>query len=482
MTVYFVRKTGDDGNAGTSPAAAWATIGQALGAAGIASGDTVYIGGGVYRECVTVAMTSATAETAIIGDVDGSKTGDAGEVIWTAFVDGDDTAPSGDPTLELATRDYLTFARMTIVAGEGALINAWTPTSQYITFTNCALFGMGDEILYFKADVSTQAHWLIDRCVLVSYIGYGMDITSTRNISADVDLDFTISNCLLFLSTGSSNILSITGYEGGSYYPGGVNILNCTFVGGSKQISIVGWSSTYPVNIYNCVFLAPVDYHISAEASGMVLQDYNYFAWTEDWGCENVTPGAHNKGWTEICALLHVGQEIFAGKTLRPFLSPVAGSPLLGFGNQAGGPSVDFLNRPRPAGGGSTDNAVGYLERHDTAIREDTTADVAPGIKIVGPGDHEFQIPVDATSTVISIKARYDAAHDVTNKPQAVLLANPAIGVTAETLTMSEAVDTWQTLTFAAQTPSAKGVVKVRLISRSAAGNGCAYFDTFAVT
>jgi hypothetical protein len=481
MTVYFVRKTGDDGNAGTSTATAWLTIGQALGASGISSGDTVYIGAGVYRECVTVGMVSATAETFVIGDVDGSQTGDAGEIIWTAFVDGDDTTPSGDPTLDLATRDYLTFRKMTIIAGDGVLINAWTPTAQHITFTDCALFAMGDEWLYFQAAAGEQAHWLLDRCILVSYVGYGMDVTAIRGASADIDLDFTISNCLLFMSGAGGNTINVTGYEGGSYYPGGISILNCSFVGGHYQIAVTKWSSTYPVNIFNCIFLAPSNYHISAEASGMVSQDHNYFAWTDEDGCENVTPGVHNKGWTEICPLLHVGQEIMFGKMLRPFLSPVAGSPLLGFGNQAGGPSVDILNRPRPAGGGSTDNAVGYLERHDTAQRDDTIADVAPGIKIAGPGDHDFYIPVDATATTISVKARYDAAHDVTNKPQAMLLANPAIGVTAETLTMSAAADTWETLTFAAQTPTMKGVVRVRLISRAAAGDGCAYFDTFAV-
>jgi hypothetical protein len=481
MTTYYVRKTGDDDNAGTSPATAWATIGQALGASGISSGDTVYIGAGVYRECVTVGMVSATAETFVIGDVDGSKTGDAGEVIWTAFLNGDDTSPSGDATLTFDVHDHLTFERITIIAGDGATLDAWTTTSQYITFTDCAIFAMGDEWLYFQTDSNVQAHWMLDRCVLVSYIGSGMDIVSSGILDADFDLDFTFRNCLLLLSTGGSNTINVSGQAAGGYYPGGLSILNCTFVGGYNQVTVNGWSSTYPVNIYNCIFLSPRNKHISAEASGMVSQDYNYFARTDDLGCENITPGAHNKGWTDICPLLHVGQEIFAGKMLRPFLSPVDGSPLLGFGNQAGGPTVDFLNRPRPAGGGSTDNAIGYLERHDTAIREDTTADVTPGIKIVGPGDHDFMIPVDATATTISVKARYDTDHGTTNKPQAVLLTNAAIGVTAQTLTMTAAADTWETLTFTPQTPSAKGVVTVRLISRAEAATGKAFFDTFGI-
>ena len=46
MTTYYVRATGSDGAAGTSAGTAWLTIGKALGAAGIASGDTVYVGAG----------------------------------------------------------------------------------------------------------------------------------------------------------------------------------------------------------------------------------------------------------------------------------------------------------------------------------------------------------------------------------------------------------------------------------------------------
>jgi hypothetical protein len=59
---------------------------------------------------------------------------------------------------------------------------------------------------------------------------------------------------------------------------------------------------------------------------------------------------------------------------------------------------------------------------------------------------------------------------------------NGEIGVTAETLTMSVAAGGWETLTFTQQTPSAKGWVTVRLLSRSAAATGKAFFDTVVVT
>lgn len=74
MTTYYISTEGSDSNNGLGPDASdatnkpWLTVGKALGASGISSGDTVYIGPGVYREEVSVAMTAPTGETFVIGD------------------------------------------------------------------------------------------------------------------------------------------------------------------------------------------------------------------------------------------------------------------------------------------------------------------------------------------------------------------------------------------------------------------------------
>lgn len=129
----------------------------------------------------------------------------------------------------------------------------------------------------------------------------------------------------------------------------------------------------------------------------------------------------------------------------------------------------------------ATQRAPGAMQNHDTAAKESTTTDSGDGIVIPGPGSQEFIVPVDATSTTISIKARYDSNHGTTNKPQATLVANGEIGVTTETKTMTSAADTWETLTFSAITPTGKGDVIVRLISRSDTPYGRAFFDTASV-
>jgi len=142
MTTYYIRKTGSDSNAGTSAGAAWATIGKALGAAGIASGDTVYIGAGIYRELVTCNLTSPVAETKVVGDVDGSKTGDAGYIYWTAYTTNDKTGQAVSNCLQPNARDYLTFQNIIFVqnasaSAGGSAVSATTPPSTNITFRNC---------------------------------------------------------------------------------------------------------------------------------------------------------------------------------------------------------------------------------------------------------------------------------------------------------------------------------------------------------
>lgn len=128
-------------------------------------------------------------------------------------------------------------------------------------------------------------------------------------------------------------------------------------------------------------------------------------------------------------------------------------------------------------------NSVGAVGRHENAQKETTTVDAgSSALRLTNISTHDLLIPVDAASTTITIRSRYDSEHATTNKPQITLLANAEIGVTTQTITGAAAVDTWETLTLSAFTPTAKGWVTVRLISRAANPDGIAYFDTLTVT
>lgn len=661
MATFFVRISGSDSNAGTSAGAAWRTIGKALGASGIASGDTVYIGAGTYRETVSVAMTSATVETFVIGDVDGKQTGDAGEVIWSAFTAGDFAGASATQNLKPAGRDHLTFQYITFIGctatTNASVVDAISTTGATdIKFQDCVFLpGQGAAVqmppIGFTAVFGAAANWTFDRCRFVTANASAISLTLPTGVGSDYDVNWQVTNCLFLGNTGTTGAGVLVSSSGTSANEGGgVDVDGCTAIGpalfATSTTRVGGAAFSTPCTVKNSFCLTSSSALNSSEAGNLVDNGGNRFVTTTT-VTTNVTLHATSRSGSFPAALFSVGQEYALGQWLRPLFSPYAVnqsfSGLLGFGNQSG-QATDIFNRSKPEGcavrgdtgtassgattsitdsgktwgtdqwkgwlvrttggtgsgqvkrissntgtvltisgaapagglwattpdntttyliyqgpqvetgkstaagttttltdgganwatnqwagyslsftggtgsgqtatvssntatvltfntqttapdstttyslfypGGSltaTQPATGAMEWHESAEKETGTTDAGGvGIRIVGPGSHEFAIPVDAVSQTISVKARYDADHGTTNKPQATLLANGEIGVVTETKTMTSAADTWETLTFSAFTPTASGDVWVRLVARSDKPYGRAFFDTFS--
>jgi hypothetical protein len=619
VTTYYVRKSGSDAAAGTSAGAAWATIGKALLAGGMATGDTVYIGAGIYREAVTVGITPTTP-TNVIGDVTGQFTGDAGEVRWHGGAH-DFIAPS--TPLNLNTKNYLAFSNIVFYGPSAVLTNIG---GHDCSFTACAFFGG----LNGTTTVDIATNLTFDRCYFLAY-ATPLAFNLPKSSVADYDVNILIRNCLILGLGATSVSIATTGAV--SFKPGGVHIRSSTILGGNGVLSnTVNLSTSIPCTVYDCLILAS-NVGISFGAAGQCLEDFNLIH-AASLRNANVAVGTHSNTVASMPPVLSIGHEAIWGGQPRPFGLPPRDSLAHGWGSQSGGPAVDILNRPRPSGAnrvlftgtatagaattltnsgatwgtnqlamavckitggtgsgqtkliksntltvltfygnwkttpdntstyaiyfgtpsetftctsGSTTTAVqstaswatnmwagfvlevtagtgsgqtttitsntgttltvptlgtgldntsqcviykqtsvdasnksvGCFERHDTAEKETGTTDAGSvGLVLTGWADHAIYVPVDAASTTISVRARYDSTHAATNKPQAILDANGEIGVTAETKTMTSAADTWETLTFTAQTPSAKGWVTVRLLSRSDAATGKAFFDT----
>lgn len=495
MATYYVRKTGSDSNNGTSAATAWLTVGKALATGTtVASGDTVYIGAGTYRETVVCATpTTPAAQISIIGDVDGAQTGDPGDVVITAYTTNDTTAPATAAVLDLNGKSNLLFQNLVLVGAYASApgIDANVSHSQNITLRGCTIiYANADNSAYgairYTGIASTAANWLIDQCIIFggAQTGTNINIAAATNSTADNDINFVVQNTV-FYPNGLTNHIAFTGTGALSFKPGGVIVNHCTFLGGWRAVNVgAGVSTTIPCRIYHSLALGQYSGALSASVSGSLVEDYNRILCAVPRNA--VTAGAGSIADYTHAVLVEMGQALITGRMGRPFLMPMAGSPLLGRATNASYPlATDYSGRPRPAGGQSTSRAWGYLERHDTAARETTTVDAGGvGLVITGPGDHDLLIPVDATSTTITIRARYDTAGDNTtaNRPQAQLLANGEIGVTAQTVTMAGANNIWETLTFSAFTPTGRGVMTLRLLNRSQAGTGKAFFDTVTVS
>jgi len=495
MTNYYVRTNGNDGNAGTGPSAAsaWQTIGKALGAAGISSGDTVYIAPGTYREVITINMTSAVAETSVIGDVAASQFTDlqGGDVIWTAYTTNDKTAPSGT-AFNFNNRDFLTFVDILFVLPDSATPISNMAGATNITFRRCLLqASRNGNIVAATIAADVVLTWTFDSCIfrLIGNQAF-VALTLTTSAAADYDVDVVFKNCL-FLS-GADNQITVTATGAGAFKGGGVKIYNCTCFSPASnflatQSANVATSAGNQCEVYNCLLVGG---GLNANTSGQIVEDYCYII--ANIPRTNVSVGANSQtsGASRVlpyALLLHHGQEQQWGQYLRRAFSPMLQSPTLGFGNDAsiGVQTEDAFGVPRPAGPARTWanalKAIGWSERGNTASRETTTVRSGTyALKLLGPSVEDVEIPVPASATTIAVYGRYDAAYGAGTLPRMRILANAECGVTEQTDTMVAAADTWEQLSLSV-TPTQPGIITVRFMS-DGDGDGSAFFDDFSVT
>jgi hypothetical protein len=330
-----------------------------------------------------------------------------------------------------------------------------------------------------------------------------MTVPSSETV--DYDGKVLIRNCLFV--GASSSIMYLVSSGPGPFWGGGVKMINCTSLQNSTFFNIVttGFSTGIPCQAFNNIIMSGPSTALGAVKSGTLIEDYNiiYSATPR----VNVASGFNSRLSTHSM-LIDIGQSWLHGFQPQPFGSPMFDSPVLGFGNNITGISTgDMLDRPKPSGPGFNSSistgsnrfatslpTVGAFEYGNIATKE--TGIVLSGansIKLSGPGFHDFKVLVSG-ATNISIWGRYNAnyATGLSNivgslpfsgyLPQAFLLQNNAIGVNAQTGTMTAAVDTWQQLTFNSFTPSSNGVVTLRLLSTTISGSGIAYFDALSIT
>jgi hypothetical protein len=500
VTTYYADfVNGSDANNGLGPDASaatnkpWKTLTKALGATGIASGDTLYLSpAGPFRESVTVAMTSATAETKILGDpgnVQGFKTSDGvavtpGPIIWTVYTTDDKTAPTTAGNVILAGRDFLTFQYISFI-GTTRLIDARTNVSTNIKIFDCAFFiqnptlGVGSLCVDCQVTTAAAVTWLIDRCIFYGGRDSVIQFSMPTVTGADYDSDITIQNCVFM---GGATSINFTTSGALAQKPGGGIVRNCTQMKGDARfvnIATANWSTSIPVTVTNCLMFGNNATIISANVSGQIVEDYNIIVGVTP--RSNVTAGTHSIADNSYSVMFHYGQERIWGRSFRRPGEPMIGSPVLGFGNDGTQTSYDGDNNPRPAGGASALPAVGALERSNTWGRE--TGTVRTGVNalsITGPGYQDFDIPVDAASTTVSVYMRCDSTYAGT-KPQIKVLNGDECGVNDATSSAVTTANTWQqlSLTF---TPTSKGIITIRLLSSDTNGAGKAFADDFVVS
>ncbi len=496
---YYVRTSGSVASNGSSPATAWKTVSHALSANGASvSGASVWVGAGVYRNTITAAVSGTAASvTAVIGDIDGAQTGDAGQVTLTAYTTNDKTLAANATLLALGTQSYLNFSLLTFIGGRQIPITNVAGGANY-GFTDCVFNGnyqLGTATLSFTSASATPLGLTLDRCAIIANtqaLPIDITLTTTASGGADYDARCIIRNCLI---TGFNGV-EVDAAGTATFKGGGVRAYNCTmFVSnyGFDTNTASQLSTTIPCEIHDSVILGnPTNAGLRAATTGQLIESYNLIYATTPRTNVNAGPGSISDG--SYAPLIELGQSYKWGDgTFRQFLAPDgAGSPLLGFGSSASVAAsvsgvVDWQNRNRPSGGGggvgvASVQSVGYMEFHDFA--KQSTASVQAGTssgQIVGPGDQFIQVPVDAVSSTVSIYLMFSSGYGGTNYPAVTLHAQGELGVAAQTQTCSSSSLTWQQLTFSAVTPSKQGWITLQVDSYDTSGTASVFFDTLAV-
>ncbi len=238
-TTYYVRKTGNDASAGTSPAAAFKTVSKAFNTA--VAGDTVYVGAGSYSEAFTSpASGTATNRLSFLADTSGVKTGDAGTVTltyWTTNV------------LLLNGKNYVTFS--------GFVISGAQTSVSFQNSSNCVMSGCTVQSFSSGGVSLANSSVLLSGCTIQS--GSGDGITAGAGSTLTVT-GGTIKSCTNAITVASASatatvdgvLLTSCGGAGVRVTAGNAQVSNCVMSSLNLGMSFAGTTGS----IWNCTIVS----------------------------------------------------------------------------------------------------------------------------------------------------------------------------------------------------------------------------------
>ena len=360
MTTYYVRKTGNDSNAGTSAGAAWLTIDKAANT--VAAADTVYVGAGVYRELVTMDTSGSVGnQISYIADVDGSQTGDAGQVIISAYTTDIDISEQLAACWNMNGKQFITVRGFNMIGDYGIYDNQLAGNRAYdgVIIEDCVLQGRsyGLYLDLNEGAAPTSAGLIIRRCNVSILV-----IRHDTNTSAHVNVGTLIENvqAFAFLSSAPTTGIQIAaGTSANTYSVGGITIANCAVYGDDIAVNGIK-NTTNPVEVTNCWSsgtVAPVTAVSGTTAAVVVYNCVNmgatsvsYSGLTEGGQFTQVRPTQGMLGGISDLPLYRtLGWSPY--KPFEPFSVGDYANPLQAFGeNTIHLPTEDLYNNPRGMG------------------------------------------------------------------------------------------------------------------------------------
>lgn len=373
MATYYVRPDGSNTNTGTGPATnqAWQTIQKALGATGIASGDTVYIAPGRYNEFITVGMTSATATTSIIGDVGASQfPGVSAGVIRITSHNSDSVNATGTALITATSKNYLYWQNIYFETANNT--NNAIASCRYWTFDRCAfvcagLTGGGN---FFTNAAGVPLDLTITKCIF--NCAYGVFVRTTRHTSV-YDIGITISDCLCIGVNSSFQPFLYLDATGTGSDGNGIKVYNCTLIGTGFFSSVT--NTTHPMLINNVVAIGTTTFFQGSNSSASTLTNCRY----PNSAVSNVT--VVNSSSTGVLGV-DFSYSLISSLSALAIGAPYTNSILLGAGATSGAPATDIYNRAWASGvdiGAITNKKKKNTSFYYPTERNASTITIAPG-------------------------------------------------------------------------------------------------------
>ena len=387
MATYYVRTDGNDTNTGTGPATnqAWQTITKAIGATGIAPGDTLYIAPGVYRGTFTAGFTNPAnsgQRITIQGDPTASQFSgiSPNPVIITNYTVNNAT-PSSGVTLTCA-KDYVTFNNLVLqgYAAGGASLYGRFLYFQGVghIFNFCHFQGNpGSDAYAFQIAVTAGGQGpIIQNCAFFTTFEIVGSATATGWNSNTVIKDTVVihpSN-----GTNQAGGIKLSSATSGSF--GGVTISNCTVISAGTGITSSGLSTTYPSIVTNSnIYGALVG--ISANTlNGQITQTYNSIT-----GISTLTNVASSAtSVTNAMTIYDLGYSRSIGYANYPLFANMPNSYGINAGISTNAPASDFYGVTWTTPSTPTIGAIETNSYTNTGIyipteRNASTITIAPG-------------------------------------------------------------------------------------------------------
>ena len=348
MATYYVRPDGNDANSGLGPAVnqAWASITKAIGATGIAPGDTLYIAPGFYRGVFVASFTNPINESqriSILGDPAATQFSGVipGPVVITNYLS-DNSNPSGVAYFT-CNKSFITVKNIRFDGSQLVIFQGANYLIEKCCFVQSSHNVNGGTNCLISSEGNNPINATVNQCVFVR--GGGGLTFGTPSTGASFNTNCNVTNSIFLMcspgitfngGTGGSGLASNCVGNGGYVY-------NCLGLGVEYLLYTFVTNADNTVYLYNSICMPYSAQGVCVRAQSFastLIENYNRFISTSP--RINVSVGANT---TSGISGIDFSQFLLTTGVPYSWFAPYLSSPLINAGTSSGAPTTDFYGK-----------------------------------------------------------------------------------------------------------------------------------------